>query len=285
MLGLSPDSPWQPLLLVGAVLFFVGSIGVLSWPLHQAANRVKVAALVVHPTRALRLIEPFHIIVLGLAIATAGAFWQWRRVPIPDPRIAQLESQVNTLNKRLASAPTLPPVASAKPVETSPQLLPRDVQVLLEALGEASDLGEKSIGPTLGAIGSWAVNWKGLLRNGNGEVVFTTARDSLKREVWDKIDVLLAKYPKYQIQLQGAFALEIPAAKNELSKELQDTIIAVKKYPKNAPPDMDDLMEPRFKGLKEQSELAWNWWTEARQRIAEMTNNLKTRGVAEYAKR
>jgi hypothetical protein len=230
-------------------------------------------------------VEPSHIIILGLVIALGGTIWQWRRVPVlvPDPQIAQLQSQVDSLTKRLAAAAT--PLPLAKQAEAPALLMPRDVQRLLEALGEAQYLSEKSITPALGAIDSWAVNWRGLLRNGNGEVVYVTGRDTLKRDVWDKIDALLAKYPAYQTQLQAAFALEIPAAKNELSRALEDAIDTVKKYPKNAPPDMDDLMEPRFKELIKQSNLAWNWWAEARQRITEMTANLKSKGTAEYAKR
>jgi hypothetical protein len=283
MLGLAPDSTWQPILLAGAVIFLTGSVGVLSWPLREAEKRAEIAAIIIHPKRALRLIEPLHIIILGLILAAAGTLWQWRRVPQPDPRIAQLESQIDILNKRLAVPPPTTPLERSP--DASRRLLPRDVQRLLEALGEATDLGENSISPTLGAIQSWAANWKGVIRNGNGEAVYVTGRDSLKRDVWDKIDTLLAKFPTYQMQLQTAFALEIPAAKNELSKSLDDAINTVKKYPKNAPPDMDDLLEPRFRELIKQSNLAWNWWSEARQRIREMTANLKDRGVAEFSRR
>lgn len=79
MLGLNPDSPWQSLLLFGAVFFLIGSLGVLSWPLRHETNRGKVAALVVHPMKALRLIEPTHVIILGLAIALGGVVWQMRK--------------------------------------------------------------------------------------------------------------------------------------------------------------------------------------------------------------
>jgi hypothetical protein len=205
--------------------------------------------------------------------------------------LSDIEPRIQRYEQDLRKMSAAPPQMSAKKdstgnlQESSAPLLPRDVQKLLEALGEAAYLSEKSITPTLGAIDSWAANWRGLLRNGNGEVVYVTGRDSLQREVWDKIDALLAKYPTYQTQLQGALALEIPAAKNELSRALEDAIITVKKYPKNTPPDMDELMEPRFKELIKQSNLAWSWWSEARQRITEMTANLKNKGAAEYAKR
>ena len=77
-------------------MFAVGSAGVLSYPLHVRANRAKVAALFVHPARALRLIEPTHIIMLGLAIALSGVIWQARKPARTDPRIALLESQITT---------------------------------------------------------------------------------------------------------------------------------------------------------------------------------------------
>jgi hypothetical protein len=78
MLGLSPDSPWQPRLILGAALFCVGSLVVLFWPLRDKTNRAKFATFMIHPKEALRLIEPIHVIVLGLAIALGGAVWQWQ---------------------------------------------------------------------------------------------------------------------------------------------------------------------------------------------------------------
>jgi hypothetical protein len=92
MLGLSPDSQYQPLLLTGAIIFLTGSIGVLCWPLQEAANRAKVVILVSHPMRMLQLIEPMHIIVLGLVIAAVGVGWQFRALKSP----ATLEKQVDT---------------------------------------------------------------------------------------------------------------------------------------------------------------------------------------------
>ena len=48
-----------------------------------------------------KLIEPSHVIILGLVIACGGAVWQWRRTPPHDPKIATLESQVAALDKEL----------------------------------------------------------------------------------------------------------------------------------------------------------------------------------------
>jgi hypothetical protein len=145
MLGLSQDSPWQSTLLLGAILFFVGSLGVLCWPLHQSANRARVAALVVHPTRAVRLIEPSHIIILGITIAVIGVVWQMRRTPSIDPRVAELQSEIIDLNQKLSDS-LRPKTGTAKlaqinadPIPVVPQKIktnPYDVPKKLALIDE-----------------------------------------------------------------------------------------------------------------------------------------------------
>jgi hypothetical protein len=79
VLGLPTQYEWlSPWFLGTAVACGVGSIICFGWPLRQKDNRVKVAALISHPIRVLPLIEPIHIITLGLAIALGGVVWQWR---------------------------------------------------------------------------------------------------------------------------------------------------------------------------------------------------------------
>jgi hypothetical protein len=228
------------------------------------------------------LIEPFHIIILGLAIATAGAIWQWRRV---DPQIALLQSQVDQLRQQIASPPQAPPIQKPTKEPESKPLSPRDVQKVLEALDEISKYGEAIMWPTINNLTMWAVNWRGLVRNSNAAQLFTTSRDDLKHEVWERIDGLLSKHSKYDSILQSALALDHPTAKNETANALQACIEAMGKLPQNYPPAMDDLLEPQFKELIKQSGLLYQWEVEARRRITEMQENLKSKGVADYAKR
>jgi hypothetical protein len=121
--------------------------------------------------------------------------------------------------------------------------------------------------------------------NHNGIVLFTGLRDSLKTEVWERIDVLLSRYSKFDAVLQDAFALDDPSAKNGLAQSLQECIDALGKLPRDFSPAMVDLLEPHFKQLIKQSGLAFQWEIESRRRTREMLENLKKNGVAEYAKK
>src|SRR6267154_3693090 len=71
-------SPW---FLGAAVACGVGSLICFGWPLRQRENRAKVAIVLTHPARAVRLIEPSHVIILGLVIAAIGIVWQMRATP------------------------------------------------------------------------------------------------------------------------------------------------------------------------------------------------------------
>jgi hypothetical protein len=63
------------------------------------------------------MLEPWHIIAVGLTIAVGGLMWQWRHVAATDPQLAQLKSQVEDLTKQLATTaptkPNVPPPSSA----------------------------------------------------------------------------------------------------------------------------------------------------------------------------
>jgi hypothetical protein len=163
-----------------------------------------------------------------------------------------------------------------------PPLSPRAIRELLEALNESRTIFDKNIRPTIDAISSWAANSKGPLRNGNADILYADLKEKLKTQVWQKVDGLIEKYKNYEPQLQAAFVLDHEVAKNELSRTLQTVIDAVQRLPKNAPPEMDDLVEPQITALMKQSVLAWQWSTKVNSRISEMTANLNTRGTAEY---
>jgi hypothetical protein len=79
VIGLPAHYEWlQPWFFAVAVLCGASSIFCFGWPLRKQENRVKLIQLCKHPYRAATLIEPSHVIVLGLAIAFAGVIWQMR---------------------------------------------------------------------------------------------------------------------------------------------------------------------------------------------------------------
>jgi hypothetical protein len=79
-IGLGNESAWSKPLLYSALIFLVGSLLVLCWPLRKGTNRAIVWELCKHPIKgAVRLVEPIHVIILGLLIAAAGVGWQFYR--------------------------------------------------------------------------------------------------------------------------------------------------------------------------------------------------------------
>jgi hypothetical protein len=51
--------------------------------------------------RALRMIEPHHVIIVGLVIALAGVVWLWRNPP-GNSHLAAIKSQLDTVQKQLS---------------------------------------------------------------------------------------------------------------------------------------------------------------------------------------
>jgi hypothetical protein len=83
VLGLPIQYEWlSPWLLGAAVACGIGSLICFSWPLRQKANRDRLLELLMHPYRAAKLIEPSHIMILGLVIALGGVIWQSRKASL-----------------------------------------------------------------------------------------------------------------------------------------------------------------------------------------------------------
>lgn len=177
--------------------------------------------------------------------------------------------------------------ASSDSASERERIAPRDIQRILGALDEIETVADKDIWPTINSASSWAVNWRGVVRNqSNGGIqLYTQIRDDLKVKVWEQIDAILAKYPKYDSTLQEALALDYPPATNDLSKALQGCIDAIGRLPHNFPPSMDDLLEPQFKELIKQANLASDWEMEAKRRLIAIKKNLKDNGTAEFKSR
>ena len=105
-------------------------------------------------------VEPYHIIILGLAIALGGVVWQWRRAATPDPRIAQLEAQVESLTKpsptavipnKIAALPqsnsNAPPAVSStsQTISSEPYYSSGDKERISEALYKLQEILNKKI--------------------------------------------------------------------------------------------------------------------------------------------
>jgi hypothetical protein len=139
MLSLPADSEWRPALTYAGIVFFLLSAVVLFWPLLHRENRVLVSAKLKHPKKWIaELVEPSHIVILGLLIALAGAIWQWRRAPPIDPAIASLQTEIANLRASLAEAqkPAVPVTklgqvtASSSPAQAKPGFTTRTVREL-----------------------------------------------------------------------------------------------------------------------------------------------------------
>ena len=71
------------------------ALAVLCWPLRRSEQRTLVWGKLQNPAKWIaELIEPIHIILLGLAIAFGGVIWQWRAAP--STQIAKADSTVQT---------------------------------------------------------------------------------------------------------------------------------------------------------------------------------------------
>lgn len=103
VLSLPSQYEWlQPWFLGTAVACAVGSIVCFGWPLREKANRVRLIELCIHPYRVLKLIEPSHVIILGLVIALSGVIWQMK---FAKPAIAETPGSSSKPNPAVAAAP------------------------------------------------------------------------------------------------------------------------------------------------------------------------------------
>jgi hypothetical protein len=282
MLGLAPDSAWQIPLRFLAVIFFLLSLAVLCWPMHRQEQRAIVWGKLQHPAKWMaELIEPSHVIILGLAIALGGVIWQWRNTPAPDPQIVQLRIEVDRLHKELAAG-----TAAVKPAPAAPKAVAyneRDIRELLDSLDEASTLMEKHILPTAAATNSMTANWFGAIPNAGAKTFVENLgkmKAAQKTEIWDPINELVyGKANRHPDEMRAAFVLDHEAARGELARSLQIAMDAVERLPENPSESTRGLIKPQFEEADRQAVIVWNWAIAARNRIASMKTNLKTQGV------
>jgi hypothetical protein len=157
-------------------------------------------------------VEPTHIITFGLVIALGGAVWLSRRAPQPDPRVSQLQAQIEYLQKQLTephravSSPTQPVPAESKQTYSE-----RDIRELLDKLDDASALLERHIFPATNRITEATANWINLIPNlgvkGSVEKL-KEMKASLQTEVWEPINELVyGQTNRHQKEMRKALVL------------------------------------------------------------------------------
>lgn len=106
MLGLPDRYEWvQPYLLAGAAACLVLSALCFAWPLRNKDARAKCVEVCNHPFRLAKLVEPVHIIILGLLIALSGAIWMWRVTPSIAAMQAMIEKQGQEISDLKTTSP------------------------------------------------------------------------------------------------------------------------------------------------------------------------------------
>ncbi len=82
VLSLPTEYNWlAPWFISAAMACGIASVVCFGWPMRDAANRDKLKTLIRHPLKAIILIEPQHVIIIGLLIAACGVAWQMRARP------------------------------------------------------------------------------------------------------------------------------------------------------------------------------------------------------------
>lgn len=229
-------------------------------------------------------IQPSHVIAFGLAVVLGGLLWQLRQSPPQDPLVAELKAQVDQLRSQLSQPANQMP-ATPQTTKKTVTYSERDIRELLDGLADAHDLIEKRIFPITYKITEATANWAGRIPNQGVKGFAQALREmnaTLPEEVWKPIDALLDKYSRVKQQLRVALALDHEAARGEISRALKIAIEALEKLPENPSETTRDLVKPQFAEAYRQGEITYQWITIARARIAEMTQNVRTKGITGY---
>ncbi|MCW5692205.1 MAG: hypothetical protein KIT48_07560 [Pseudolabrys sp.] len=288
MLSLPDRWLWlQPWFAGAAIVSLLASVAILSWPLFDHEQRAVALVKLEHPIKWIRhLIEPVHIIAIGLLIALAGAVMQWRK-ETGEPSIASLRSEISALRNQINTTQNYKPAqpAMASPPSDEQRLSPRAVRELLDAMKEAQSMYDEKLLPTISGIAVFSVNWRGEMRNSPAAVAARLEQfgTSLQKDVWAAVDVFINHRKEYRSTLENVFVLDNEAAKNGLGRKISDVTAAVKRFPKESPPEMDELLVRDFKELADQADIAYQWLLEIRKRIPAVKENLEKRGTTGLA--
>lgn len=277
VLGLPNQYDWLVPWFIGAAVACGGSSLIcFAWPLRQEANRAKVAALFVHPVRALRLIEPSHVITLGLLIALGGVIWQWRRAPTPDPRIAHLEQRLADLQSKPGAAPQVATQVSIEAVKIpAPYYTRTDIERILEALFQTSDLLSKKGAPLRESADTFLRNWNLILLN-KGEPEFRSEAKKLRvqieafnTETW----VIINNNQHYVNEIAPVFGDRAPLQR--FLERLSVLVQAGEKLPPNFDAKTLELLVPKRTDLGTAFEDFGKWMSDTFDRAAQETKKFR----------
>src|SRR5258708_27069405 len=212
-------------------------------------------------------------LALGLSGGFSTALWVMPSAEIQSP--PQESMQIPT-----------PPATPPTPVHAVYN--ERDIRELLDSLDEASTLLEKHILPAAAATNGMTVNWFGAISNAGAKTYVENLRKmkaAQKNEIWDTINELVyATSNRHPDEMRMAFVLDNEAAKGELARSLQVAMDAVEKLPDNPSKSTRALIKPQFDEADRQAVIVWNWAMAARNGVASMKTNLKTRGITGFEK-
>jgi hypothetical protein len=241
-------------------------------------------------------VEPYHVIILGLLIATGGVAWMlyqsseaYRNSKMDRAAIliAPFQAQIDSLNRQIASLkspshPTNPVLVT--PAKISRIYSPADVRNLLDALTDAQKIVDEVISPPYFRVENLMVNHQ--LLNGTQQFAgtLTELRDQIKNEVWPKVDdFVYKKNAAYKEEMEFAFALEKEATKGAMLRKLDIAIDAIKKLPPNPGPDLAQLVKPQMKAVADEIQpKVYDWIGSSRRRIVSMTGTLEKDGTINY---
>jgi hypothetical protein len=120
----------RPWFAGGAIASFSLGTIILCWPLWKIENRIKLSQACQHPLRwVTRAVQPYHVILLGIAIALIGVVWQYKQTsatPDISAITKPLQDQIDSLKRQLADASrtTITNIRQANSNSSMPSSLP-----------------------------------------------------------------------------------------------------------------------------------------------------------------
>jgi hypothetical protein len=120
---------------------------------QSGGDRFSATGVVYGPSARtwIQQVEPYHIIILGFAIAGAGVIWLVFKSQ-EDPRVAQLQAQVSVLQQHL-SKPTnpktipAPATAPSQPSQIKPRYNDGEIREMIDVMGTLRRIVDQEIAP------------------------------------------------------------------------------------------------------------------------------------------
>jgi hypothetical protein len=243
MLSLPAESQWNTPLLVAGIILCVLSVMVLCWPLRDAEQRAVVWANIKHPIRtANELVDPSHVIIVGLLIVMAGIIWQWRQP-------SRLQNRITELEQQLAPVVATPAIAPSPPVEKpKPPRIGKDAERFNEALAQIHGLIETklkvSINRFTGLVPSFPANFS-FDNYASALAALKQGLSSIEADEKDIDDVSKQKefsYLRNDIRsIVTPSGFYVPGAERDLQREIRDFLDMLEIFSKRFPQPNDEI--------------------------------------------